>query len=169
MILSVFRVVLGLILACAAGALVKLGFADPENIFTTDLGKLSWTGHKVLLVGTFMAQFSAPFALLAAAIGEWHSYRTWVFYVLVGLAISCAGLLAIHSGEVDPGRTIANNYAVAAYLCSGLVAGLVYWLTSGRFAGDPPEPNDAAARTAQQAGHRTDDTDTANAANTSGQ
>ena len=88
--------------------------------------------------------FSAPFALVAAAIGEWQSIRSWVYYALAGLAIAIAGFIAIHFGETGGANSIVNQYAIIAYLCAGLVGGWVYWLFSGRYAGDPAEAADPA-------------------------
>ena len=140
MILSVLRVLFGFALACIAGALIKLGFASPNDVLTDDADRLSWSIEQVLLAATHSAVFSAPFALVAAAIGEWQSIRSWVYYALAGLAIAIAGFIALYSGETTTGvNTIVNQYATIAFLCSGIVAGWVYWLFSGRYAGDPVE------------------------------
>ena len=153
MIGSVFRVLFGFLLACLVGALVQLAFATPNDVLTDDAEKLNWTGEHILLVATHSAVFSAPFALVAAAIGEWQSIRSWVYYALSGIAIAIAGFIAIYSGETGVSApavvgaatphsgdySIVNNYALFAYLCAGLVGGLAYWLISGRSAGDPLE------------------------------
>ena len=140
MIISVFRVLVGFVLACLVGALVQLAFATPNDVLTDDADRLSWTGEHMLLIATHSAVFSAPFALVAAAIGEWQSIRSWVYYALSGIAIAIAGFIALYSGETTTGaNTIVNNYALATYLCAGLVGGLAYWLVSGNYAGDPAE------------------------------
>ena len=135
-----FRVLVGFALACLVGAVVQLAFATPNDVLTDDTDRLSWSGEQILLAATHSAVFSAPFALVAAAIGEWQSIRSWVYYALSGIAIAIAGFIALYSGETTSGpNSIVNNYALAAYLCSGLVGGLAYWLVSGRAAGDPGE------------------------------
>lgn len=139
MILSVLRVLVAFGLACIAGALVKLGFATPNDVLTDDPDRLSWSIEQALLAATHSAVFSAPFALVAAAIGEWQSIRSWVYYALGGVAIAIAGFIAIHFGESGGANTIVNQYAILAYLCAGLVGGWIYWLFSGRYAGDPAE------------------------------
>ena len=142
MIGSVLRVLFGFLLACLVGALVQLAFATPNDVLTDDTEKLSWTGEQILLAATHSAVFSAPFALVAAAIGEWQSIRSWVYYALSGIAIAIAGFIALYSGETTTAAnapSIVNNYALAAYLCAGLVGGLAYWLISGCRAGDPLE------------------------------
>ncbi len=139
MITSVLRVLIGFALACIAGALIQLGFATPNDVLTDDPDRLSWSLEQVLLAATHSAVFSAPFALVAAAIGEWQSIRGWVYYALAGIAISIAGFIALYSGETNGPNSIVNQYATVAYLCSGLAGGWVYWLISGRNAGDAVE------------------------------
>lgn len=147
MIGSVLRVLFGFAVACIAGALIQLGFATPNDVLTDDADRLSWSVEQVLLAATHSAVFSAPFALVAAAIGEWQSIRSWVYYALAGIAISIAGFIALYSGETSGPNSIVNQYATIAYLCSGLVAGWVYWLLSGRVAGDEVEANAHRATT----------------------
>jgi hypothetical protein len=139
MIGSVLRVLFGFAVACIVGALVQLGFATPNDVLTDDSNRLSWSMEQVLLAATHTGVFSAPFALVAAAIGEWQSIRGWVYYALAGIAISIAGFIALYSSEAAGTNSIVNQYATIAYLCSGLVAGWVYWLLSGRYAGDDAE------------------------------
>lgn len=148
MIGSVIRVLFGFALACVAGALIQLGFATPNDVLTDDADRLAWSVEQVLLAATHSAVFSAPFALVAAAIGEWQSIRSWVYYALAGIAISIAGFIALYSGETTGPNSIVNQYATIAYLCSGLVAGWVYWLLAGRLAGDEAEANAPIASTA---------------------
>ena len=136
MIMSVLRVLVAFGLACLAGALVKLGFATPNDVLTDDPDRLSWSLEQALLAATHSAVFSAPFALVAAAIGEWQSIRSWVYYALAGIAIALAGFIALYSGETSGPNSIVNQYATIAYLAAGLVGGWVYWLLSGRYAGD---------------------------------
>lgn len=152
MIVSVLRVLIGFALACIAGALVQLAFATPNDVLTDDVDKLSWSVEQVLLAATHSAVFSAPFALVAAAIGEWQSIRSWVYYALSGIAIAVAGFIALYSGETGGPNSIVNNYALAAYLCAGLAGGVVYWLVSGRSAGDPLEGNAMTTGSTQNRG-----------------
>lgn len=137
MITSVLRVLIGFALACIVGALVQLGFATPNDVLTDDADRLSWSVEQVLLAATHSAVFSAPFALVAAAIGEWQGIRSWVYYALAGIAIAIAGFIALYSGETNGPNSIVNQYAAIAYICSGLLGGWVYWFVSGRNAGDP--------------------------------
>lgn len=137
MIVSIFRVLFGFVLACLAAGAVQLGFALPNEVMTDDVDKLLSAGELAALTATHSGVFAAPFALVAAAIGEWQSIRNWVYYALSGIAIAIAGFIALYSGESTGAATIVNNYALAAYLCAGLAGGLVYWLIAGRLSGEP--------------------------------
>jgi hypothetical protein len=134
------RVLLGFILACLVAGVAMVLFVDtPSEIAglspeaaSTRLGKVF---ELASYVGVQAALFSAPFALVVAAIGEWQRNRNWSFYALAGLAIAVLGFLAQHSTEQAGQPTIVNNYAVVAFMTSGFIGGLVYWLFSGRLAG----------------------------------
>jgi hypothetical protein len=154
MILSVLRVLVGFGLACCVAGVVQLGFAAPGQVLTGDPARLSDAAIPILLTATHSAVFSAPFALVAAAIGEWQSIRGIVYYVLSGIAIAVAGFIALYSGETGGARSIVNQYAVAAYLSAGLAGGLVYWLCAGRLAGDA---EDYAMQQVSRSGGKKDD------------
>jgi hypothetical protein len=88
-------------------------------------------------VAAQFALFSTPFALVVAAVGEMLRKRSWTYYVLAGLAIAGLGFFAQQSTEQAGQPTIANNYALTAFLTAGFVGGLAYWIVRGRFAGGP--------------------------------
>ena len=153
MIGSILRVLVGFVLACIAAALVKLGFSlTPAELVSDDVDKLTASGVLSLMIATHNAVFAAPFALVAAAIGEWQSIRSWIYYALAGIAIAIAGFIALYSGESGGQATIVNNYALAAFLAAGFVGGLVYWLVAGRRAGNPDELEEAITPAMPQPG-----------------
>ena len=69
-----------------------------------------------------------------------------------GLAISIAGFIALYSGETSGPNSIVNQYATIAYLSSGLVGGVIYWLFSGRVAGDTAEAEEHARQHGSSSG-----------------
>lgn len=140
MFLSILRVLFGFVVACLAAALTKVAFVT--DLATATDEQLAEAGHLALLVATHHALFGAPFALVAAAIGEWLGIRSLLYYLLAGMAISALGWVALYHGEALGQATIANQYAVAAFVLAGLFAGLVYWLLAGRWAGDAPAARD---------------------------
>lgn len=152
MVSSIFRVLVAFVLACLAAAAVCVGLASPpESILPAGAGSaaidLSASLSNWLAVATHIAIFAAPFALIAAAAGEWLRLRGWLYYALVGLAISGMGLWALVNGENPGDPSIWNSYAAATFSVAGILAGLAYWLAGGQFAGDD-EPEAPAVTTA---------------------
>ncbi|MGE0697735.1 MAG: hypothetical protein AB7O57_01435 [Hyphomicrobiaceae bacterium] len=86
-------------------------------------------------VATQAALFAAPFALVAAGLGEALRNRDWTYYALAGLIMAGLAFFAQHSTEQAGQPTIVNNYALTAFLTAGLVGGTLFWLLSGRLAG----------------------------------
>jgi hypothetical protein len=136
MIARVFRVLIGLVVACLAAGLTMVAFVySPSELMDGGGDKLAEAGLLALAAATHSAIFAAPFALIAAVIGEWQALRGWLYYAPAGTAIAGAGFLAQYWTEAGEDASIANSYAVMAFLASGCVAGTVFWLLSGRLAG----------------------------------
>jgi hypothetical protein len=141
MIGSLFRVLFAFVFACLVAGLVQVMFVSPpteivnvdSSMMLEKSGGLAWL---TLLVATQSAFFAAPFALVAIAIAEWQGLRNWIFYALTGIAIAFAGFLVLHMGE-GADRTFLHDYALRAFLTTGLAAGFAYWLAGGRGAGGP--------------------------------
>lgn len=153
MIGALVRVIVGFILASLMAGLVFVLFALPPTELASDKGPgLAAFADWSLKSGTQAAIFAAPFALIAAAIGEWQRLRGPGFYILAGILIATAGFLAQHSSETSGQHTVLNGYAIKAFLTSGFFAGLLYWLIAGRVAGeDDPEPAAAPVVPAKKA------------------
>jgi hypothetical protein len=150
MIGTLVRVLIGFAVACLVAGLVVVAYV----ITPADLAKLSGDAFDnrvmdavalALRAATHTAIFAAPFALIMAAIAEWQALRGPVFYLLAGIAIAVAGFLAQHLSEIQGAHTILNDYAIRAFLTTGFLGGLAYWIVAGRGAGGP-EANPAAAK-----------------------
>ena len=160
MVLGMLRVLLGFALAClAAGLTLVLFVYTPLELAREHAGdRVSEAGLLALAVATHTAMFAAPFALIGAGFAEWQRIGGWLYYVLIGIAIAAVGFAAqswTESGGEAQG-SIRNGYAVAAFLITGGVAGLVYWLCAGRLASARagrrgPAPNPTAPSPASQA------------------
>ena len=160
MVLGMLRVLLGFALAClAAGLTLVLFVYTPLELAREHAGdRVSEAGLLALAVATHTAMFAAPFALIGAGFAEWQRIGGWLYYVLIGIAIAAVGFAAqswTESGGEAQG-SIRNGYAVAAFLITGGVAGLVYWLCAGRLASARagrrgPAPNPPAPSPASQA------------------
>lgn len=137
MIGRIVRVLVGFILACLAAGLTIVLFVYTPVELALDAGeRVSEVGLLSLAAATHSAVFAAPFALIGAAVGEWRNIISWTYYALVGVLIAVVGFLVQYwseSGGVP--ASILNSYALSAFLLTGLIAGLVYWLVSGRYAG----------------------------------
>lgn len=142
MIGSLLRVLFGYLLACLAAGITQVSFAlTPQGMIGAGDGPMTGAIEWILLTATHAAVFSAPFALVAAAIGEWLSSRSALYYVVVGVVVAMIGFLAQYQGETTGDPTIANSYATLAYVTTGVVAGFTYWLLAGRGAGEDPITN----------------------------
>lgn len=160
MVLGMLRVLLGFALAClAAGLTLVLFVYTPLELAREQaVDRVSEAGLLALAVATHTAMFAAPFALIGAGFAEWRRIGGWLYYVLIGIAIAAVGFAAqswTESGGEAQG-SIRNGYAVAAFLITGGVAGLVYWLCAGRLASARdgrrgPAPNPPAPSPVSQA------------------
>lgn len=145
----VFRVLLGYLIACLGAGLTTLLFAWTPMDLSNMQGDMA--NDKLALampVATQIAIFAAPFAFVAIAFGESRRWRDWAYYAAVGMAIALFGYLAQYQSET-PAQTwsITNsNYPLVAFLTSGFVGGLLYWIFSGRLAAlHPTQPVGARA------------------------
>jgi len=156
MILGTFRVLFGFVLACLAAGVVNVAFAvTPAELAASSSERLWQAGEWALLSATESFVFAAPFALIAILLAEWLGIRSFAYHGLVGILIAAAAFAVLVSGQSPDTAGLANSYAIAAYLSTGLVAGIVYWLFSGRRSGGrrttrrlAREAADAAERTA---------------------
>ncbi len=140
MLERIFRVLVGFILACLAAGFTKVLFAVPPSELLNlpadvQSDRLAQVAESGIFASIWSLLFSAPFALVAAAIGEWRRLRSWTYYVIVGLGVALIGFLTQHSAEQAGQPSIFNNYGLTAFITSGFMAGLTYWLFSGRNAG----------------------------------
>lgn len=137
----IFRVLLGYLIACLVAGLAFVLFAwTPPDISTMN-GDLA--NDKLALampVATMFALFSLPFAAIAFAFGERHRRRDWLYYALAGVAIALLGFFAQYQSEgLNAAWSITNsNYPLIAFITSGFLGGLTYWIFSGRLAGLRP-------------------------------
>jgi hypothetical protein len=133
------RVLFGFVVAClAAGLTIVLFVTTPVELANTPSNALSdalvSNGLLALAAATHSAVFAAPFALIGAVLGEWRGLVHWTYYVLVGIVIAGLGFFAQYWSEGGTQASIVNNYALVAFLTTGFVGGMIYWLFAGQFA-----------------------------------
>jgi hypothetical protein len=86
----------------------------------------------------FVALFVAYFAFMPAAIvilvAEILGRRDWLYYALAGAVVAAAFL-----GLVDHAQesifAVTDTSAIMAVIGGGMVGGIFYWLSAGRWAG----------------------------------
>lgn len=138
MIISMLRVIIGFVVACLAAGLAMVLFVyTPLELAMEHAGdRVAEAGLLALMAATHTAVFAAPFALIAAVFAEWQRIGGWLYYAMVGVAIAAVGF-AVQSWTEGggPGEgSILNSYAVTAFIVTGFIAGIVYWLVAGRAA-----------------------------------
>ena len=132
---AVLRVLIGFAVACLVAGYVQVLFAvTPAELVVAGDERLGEAAMWGLVSATQIAVFAAPFAVLAAVISEWQGIRSFAYHAIVAMAIAVAGFGLIHATESASEASIVNSYAMAAYLTSGFVGGLIYWLFAGRSA-----------------------------------
>jgi hypothetical protein len=88
----------------------------------------------VPFVALFVAYFgfipSAAVVLAAEILGR----RDWLSYAIGGGIVAAAFLGIVHQ-NADPDFDVAGSGAMLAVIGAGMVGGLFYWLSAGRWAG----------------------------------
>ncbi len=138
-------ILFGFVAAMLAAAVCEVLFAmPPAELAAMDQAarteRLIEMGGLVLRAATQSAIFSAGFAGFAIFIAEWQQLRDWLYYAIIGGLIALGGFLAQYASENAAEPTIWNNYALAAFMTSGGVGGLIYWMFAGRHAGRRRRP-----------------------------
>ncbi len=143
---TIARVLAGFVLAClVTGGSILVDGHDIRDVTLVSLrSQIAMVTQETVLfddtiAATLIGMFSAPFVLIASAIGEWQGVRSPSYYVLVGIAIALGGFAAQYAGEAAGQPTIVNNYALKAFLTTGFLGGFAYWLFAGRSAGTGEE------------------------------
>ena len=132
-----FGIFAGYVLACVAFGVVLVGFViTPAQLMASPSGEvgkqLTTAGLLALSSASWAALFASPMALVAALIAESRAIREWFYYTIVAVLAAGIGFLAQYVSELQGAPTIFNNYALAAFVTGGAIAGLVYWLVAGR-------------------------------------
>lgn len=133
------RMLAGYLLASIGAAMVlgMFAFAPPSfDQFMDRIGEVAENAWSVIwyLAGA-IAFFGAVPAIIALLYAEHHKIRTWLYYELVGAAVAVLAYWLAHGTELTPARGEGNLYSTIAFLVSGAVLGLLYWLFAGRYAG----------------------------------
>ena len=88
----------------------------------------------VPVVALFVAYFAFMPAAIVILIAEVLGRRDWLFYALGGAAIAVVFLGFMHSVG-DANFDVTDTNARLAVIGAGMVGGIFYWLSAGRWAG----------------------------------
>ena len=136
MIAAIFRMIFGLLVAAlAAGASQTLFAMTPAELMVAGPERWQIVLQWILDTAVVCAVFAAPFVLVFGTFAEATGIRSFAYYVVGGVFVALAALAALLAGEQINAPTLANSYAIAAFLTAGFVAGITYWIVAGRFAG----------------------------------
>ncbi|PBB16391.1 hypothetical protein [Mesorhizobium sp. WSM4313] len=110
--------------------LAHLGYtpADPEPTATASLY------FSVPFVALFVAYFAFMPAAVVILTAEVLGRRDWLFYALGGAVIALVFLGFVHNVG-DANFDVTETNARLAVIGAGMVGGIFYWLSAGRWAG----------------------------------
>ncbi|WP_224549604.1 hypothetical protein [Mesorhizobium sp. CA16] len=110
--------------------LAHLGYtpADPEPTATASLY------FSVPFVALFVAYFAFMPAAVVILTAEVLGRRDWLFYALGGAIIAVVFLGFVHNVG-DANFDVTETNARPAVIGAGMVGGIFYWLSAGRWAG----------------------------------
>jgi hypothetical protein len=134
--MTVLRCFAGFLLACISGAAVQVLFVLPPTELMQSPSELpSAAGIWLLLTAIHAAAIAAPFVLIGAILSEKYAARGLGYYLLAGMIFGLALFLARYATNLSSIPKQVVQYVLIATLCSGLIAGLMYWAIAGRRAG----------------------------------
>lgn len=110
--------------------LASLGYA-PEHAHPTATASLYFS---IPFVALFIAYFAFMPAAIVILISEILSRRDWLFYALAGGIVAAVFLGFVHQ-NADINFDVTDPRAIAAVIGCGMVGGIFYWLSAGRWAG----------------------------------
>jgi hypothetical protein len=110
--------------------LASLGYA-PEHAQPAATASLLFS---VPFVALFVAYFAFMPAAIVILVSEILSRRDWLFYALAGAVVAAVFLGFVHQ-TADTNFGVTNTSAVLAVIGCGMVGGIFYWLSAGRWAG----------------------------------
>jgi hypothetical protein len=110
--------------------LASLGYT-PEHAHPTATASLYFS---IPFVALFVAYFAFMPAAIVIIVSEIFSRRDWLFYALAGAVVAAVFLGFVHR-TADANFDVTNTSAVLAVVGCGMVGGIFYWLSAGRWAG----------------------------------
>ncbi|MGX9179398.1 hypothetical protein [Mesorhizobium sp. BHbdii] len=122
--------------ALAASAFLNIMFLASLGLMTDETQPAAQASlwFSVPFVALFVAYFAFMPAAIAILVSEIFGRRDWLFYALTG-AVVAAVFLGFAYQTADANFEITDPRVVAAVVGCGMVGGIFYWLSAGRWAG----------------------------------
>ncbi|BAB51036.1 hypothetical protein [Mesorhizobium japonicum] len=110
--------------------LASLGYT-PDHTHPTATASLYFS---IPFVALFVAYFAFLPAVIVILVAEILGRRDWLYYALAGAVVATVFLgLVDHAQEST--FAITDTSAIMAVIGGGMVGGIFYWLSAGRWAG----------------------------------
>ena len=111
--------------------LASLGYT-PEHAQPTATASLYFS---IPFIALFVAYFAFMPAAIVILLAEILGRRDWLFYALAGAVVAAVFLgLVDHAGDAT--FAVRETSAIMAVIGGGMVGGIFYWLSAGRWAGN---------------------------------
>ncbi|MER8438646.1 hypothetical protein NKH36_09200 [Mesorhizobium sp. M1312] len=122
--------------ALAASAFLNITFLASLGLMTDETQPAAQASlwFSVPFVALFVAYFAFMPAAIAILVSEIFGRRDWLSYALAGAAVA-AVFLGFAYQTADANFEITEPRVVAAVIGCGMVGGIFYWLSAGRWAG----------------------------------
>lgn len=139
LLLAPFGFACGVLAAFATVAAMATGGLGDTHLFPEEIAVLGYdlTINAATVALLFAPLMGAP-AIVAVAISEMFSLRSWIYHAGAGAAS------ALLPWSLAPSSFEGPVFTTSQVIAAGLVGGLVHWLVAGRMAGlaerTPPPP-----------------------------
>lgn len=120
----------------AASAFLNIMFMASLGLMTeqTQPAAQASLWFSIPFVALFVAYFAFMPAAVAILVSEILGRRDWLFYALAG-AVVAAVFLGFVQQTADANFEVTNTSVMLAVIGCGMVGGIFYWLSAGRWAG----------------------------------
>ncbi|CCV10596.1 hypothetical protein [Mesorhizobium sp. STM 4661] len=120
----------------AASAFLNIMFLASLGLMTeqTQPAAQASLWFSIPFVALFVAYFAFMPAAVAILVSEILGRRDWLFYALAGAVVAAVFLGFVHQ-TADANFDVTNTSVMLAVIGCGMVGGIFYWLSAGRWAG----------------------------------
>lgn len=110
--------------------LASLGYT-PDHTYPTATASLYFS---IPFVALFVAYFAFLPAVIVILVAEILGRRDWLYYALAG-AVVAAVFLGLVDNAQESTFAVTDTSAIMAVIGGGMVGGIFYWVSAGRWAG----------------------------------